>query len=83
MSPDCVREEGLVNVRIELCFDYSMRSVKHDLAIRESCARADGMVLVFKMAVRLATKLGKNHNVQFANCWKRRINIAAWRRMLY
>ena len=43
----------------------------------------DGMVLVFKMAVRLATKLGKNHSGQFANRWKRRISIAARRGKMY
>ena len=52
-------------------------------AIELSGRWGDGMVLVFKMAVRLATKLGKNHSGQFANRWKRRISIAARRGMMY
>ena len=41
------------------------------------------MVLVCKMAVRLATKLGKNSNGEFANRWKRRISIEVSRGMMY
>ena len=52
-------------------------------AVELSGRWGDGMVLVFKMAVRPATKLGKNHSGQFANRWKRRISIAARRGMMY
>ena len=41
------------------------------------------MVVLFKMAVALATKEGINANIQFANRWKRRICIAAKRAMIY
>ena len=40
------------------------------------------MVLVFKMAVALASQEGKNDNGQFAYRWKRRISIAI-RGMMY
>ena len=43
----------------------------------------DGMVALFKMAVALATKEGRNANGQFANRWKRRICLAAKRAMIY
>ena len=52
-------------------------------AIELSGRWGEGMVLVFKMAVTLATQEGKNENGQFANRWKRRISIAARRGMMY
>ena len=52
-------------------------------AVELSGRWGDGMVALFKMAVALATKEGRNANGQFANRWKRRICLAAKRAMIY
>ena len=41
------------------------------------------MIQLFKMAVPLATKEGRNANDHFAHRWKRRISLAARRAMIY
>ena len=52
-------------------------------AIESSGRWGEGMVIVFKMAVALASQEGKNDNGQFAFRGKRRIIIAARRGMMY
>ena len=41
------------------------------------------MIQLFKMAVALATKEGRNANGHFANRWKRRVSLAARRAIIY
>ena len=52
-------------------------------AVELSGRWGEGMIQLFKMAVALATKEGRNANGHFANRWKRRISLAARRAIIY
>ena len=59
-----------------------MRTKVLPAAVELSGRWGDDMVTLFKTAVALATKEGRNASGQFANRWKRRISVAAKRAMM-